>query len=104
MYTVGLCVDSAYALPALVTLGSLATATRPRERAHVGVCLLTSGIGRPWAAILGDVVRRLGVGTCALWQMDPMPALPLVHGDYITSATYLRLGFPAPLLPSPLFL
>jgi lipopolysaccharide biosynthesis glycosyltransferase len=104
MYTVGLCVDSAYALPALVTLGSLATATRPRERAHVDVCLLTTGIGRAWVSILGDVVQRLGFGSCSLWQVGPMPALPLVHGDYITSATYLRLGFPAPLLRSPLFL
>src|SRR2546423_7644841 len=104
MYTVGLCVDSAYAVPALVTLGSLATATRPRERALVDVWLLTTGIGRSWASILGDVVQRLGFGSCSLWQVGPMPALPLVHGDYITSATYLRLGFPAPLLRSPLFL
>jgi lipopolysaccharide biosynthesis glycosyltransferase len=104
MYTVGLCFDSACALPAMVTLGSLATATVPRERARVDVCLLTSGIGNVWARLLCEVVRKLGFASCSLEQVGPMPALPLVHGDYITSATYLRLAFPARRLRSPLFM
>lgn len=98
MYTVGLCADVAYALPTLVTLGSLATATAPRERAQVDVCILTSDIGSGWAALIVEVVRRLGFASCAFWQTCPAPALPLVHGDYITAATYLRLAFPVPLI------
>lgn len=93
MYTIGMCVDEAYLLPALVTLTSLAEALPERERAGVAVRVLTTDLPPGRAGTMAAVVRRLGFDSFDIrWDM-PAASCQIVHGDHISTTTYLRFHF-----------
>jgi lipopolysaccharide biosynthesis glycosyltransferase len=90
MYTVALCCDTNYLVPALVTLSSVAGVVPARERAEIAVSLTASEISSAQAGTVRDAIRRLGFGGCGIRLVRPPSDSWLRHRGYITSATYLR--------------
>jgi lipopolysaccharide biosynthesis glycosyltransferase len=95
MYTIGMCVDDAYLVPALVALVSAAGAIPICDRRDVPVRVLTSNLSRAQAETMASVTRWLGFHSFdARWE-DPHPSHRIVHGPYISQTTYLRFSFDA---------
>ncbi|MEO3747769.1 glycosyltransferase [Plantactinospora sp. B5E13] len=93
MYSVGICIDEGYFLPALATLTSLADSRGPAEVRSIGVRVLTTDLARSRAATMAAVVHRLGFGSFDLrWQRTDAH-WRLASCGHISAATYLRFGF-----------
>lgn len=93
MYSIGLCVDERYFLPALTLLTSAADALNPRARKSVGVRVLTNRLTRLDAALMDGFCAQLGFASFDLQWRQPSRVLPLIDNAYITEATYLRFEF-----------
>jgi lipopolysaccharide biosynthesis glycosyltransferase len=96
-------VDRACLLPALVVLTSIADATDRVQRAAIVVRVLSSDITPSEARTVAAVATTLGYGGCAIAAV-PVPRLPIVHGRYITRATYLRFRLGSSVTGSPVML
>lgn len=94
MYTVGVCIDEAYFLPALTTLTSLADSQPAGDLKTVGVRVLTADLSRGRAETMATVVARLGFGSFDIaWH--PTHRWQVVSCDHISATTYLRFAFTA---------
>lgn len=97
MFAIGLCIDTAYLLPSLVTLISVADATP--GRASTAIRVLTPDLSRADAAMMAAAVRFLGFRSFDLRWVRP--AWRTVNGSYISTATYLRFDFDAGFVDRP---
>ncbi|MEU8080965.1 glycosyltransferase [Catellatospora citrea] len=94
MYTVGVCIDEAYFVPALTTLTSLADSHPAGDLKTVGVRVLTADLSRGRAETMAAVVARLGFGSFDIaWH--PTDRWQVVSCDHISATTYLRFAFTA---------
>jgi lipopolysaccharide biosynthesis glycosyltransferase len=91
LYAVGMCIDEAYLLPAMVTLTSLADSMRSSERKHVALRILTEDLSCSHAATMHAFTTALGFRSFAVGWRRPPRGVRIVEGaSYISSATYLR--------------
>ncbi|MEE6259849.1 glycosyltransferase family 8 protein [Plantactinospora sonchi] len=103
MYSVGICIDESYFLPALATLTSLADSRGPAEVRSISVRVLTTDLARSRAATMAAVVDRLGFASFDLrWQRTD-PNWRLASCGHISAATYLRFGFTRRFVDRPYF-
>lgn len=93
MIAIGLCIDRAYLIPGLVTLVSFAECHPPAVVGDIAIRLLSTDITPTEAQTFHSVVRRLGFGSFQYKRISLSGSVPIVHGDYISSATYLRFAF-----------
>jgi lipopolysaccharide biosynthesis glycosyltransferase len=93
MIAIGLCADRAYLVPALVTLVSLADSQETAIRRNMSVRLLSPDITPCEAQTFEAIVRRLGFRSFRYRKVVLPTNLSIVHGTYISSATYLRFAF-----------
>ncbi len=103
MIGIGLCVDSQYLAPALVTLASLADSHGVVATRQTTVYLLSPDINRSEADTVRSVVARLGYRRCLLRRL-PIPQYPIVHSSYISRTTYLRFCFDGGFVSEPFLL
>ena len=93
MIAVGLCVDRYYVIPALVTLVSFAESHDSATRRNISVRLLSTDIVPSEVHTFESIVRKLGFRSF-LYHRAALPSdVKVVHGDYISRATYLRFAF-----------
>src|SRR5579862_2411545 len=104
MFTLGLVADRHCIEAALVTLTSSAEAIDFALRRDVGVRILTPDVNRTTLSKLAAAATALGFASFDAKRCVPERGLPLVHGAYITSTTYLRFSFGPPFIDRPFFL
>lgn len=92
MYSLGICVDQRYFLPALTTLTSVADTHGPRDVAAIAIRVLTTDFTNSAAATMAAVVHRLGFSSFDIRWRTPPAGQPLAC-DHISDATYLRFAF-----------
>ena len=93
MYAIGMCVDEAYLVPALVALTSVAESSPSSDIARVPIRVLTSDLPAARARSMGDVVRRLGFASLDVRWERLGAHCTIMAGDYISATTYLRFNF-----------
>jgi lipopolysaccharide biosynthesis glycosyltransferase len=104
MIAIGLCVDRAYLVPALVTLVSFADSHDAAIRRSMSVRLLSPDLRRGEAQAIETIVRKLGFLSADFRRVGPPPFAPIIHGKYISKATYLRFEFDAGFVREPFLL
>src|SRR5215211_4843005 len=90
LYAVGLCIDEAYVLPALVTVTSLADSLQTRDRQSVAIRVLTQDMRPTRALTVEAFTRHVGFKSFDLAWQTPPSGYTIVEGKYITTTTYLR--------------
>jgi lipopolysaccharide biosynthesis glycosyltransferase len=103
MYSVGICIDEGYFLPALATLTSLADSRGPAEVKAIAVRVLTTDLAPSRAATMAAVVRRLGFASFDLQWQRADATWRLASCGHISAATYLRFAFTRRFVDRPAF-
>lgn len=103
MIGIGMCVDSQYLAPALLTLTSLADAHGSTMTSQATVYFLSPDITRAEADTIQSVLAWLGYRRFCARRL-PLPRHPIVHGSYISRTTYLRFCFDNTFVVEPFFL